>query len=281
MMREGRPYLKRAMALGDGGGYLLAVRAFYAAKQGDDTADGLFLDALELALNDVDAMNVYASYLREQRRNEEALAIIERALELDPLSVHLYHELGRTHLFTGRFEAAQRAFDRIAEINPENPYAAHGSAMATIMSGALVRAGGYSDAAGRMDPDDYENPATAVFVYGSIDDWPAAKVRMEAALSLGPDATIAFYDQDYKRGAANFPLGIAKVEAMALLGRVDAALAELQRLLEDGWRMRWRWDTLMNRNLESLHGDPRLVRITDQIAADIERQKREFSDRSN
>ena len=387
MLARGTPFLERSLALDSSSGYAQAVRARYAAQRGDDEAEAMFIDALALAPNDVDAMTLYANYLRERRRSEESLVIIRQALELDPLSVTLYHELGRTQLGLGRFEQAERAFNRIGEINPGNPYAAHGNALATILGGQLVRAGAYSDEAARMDPADYENPATAVFIYGSVDNWPAAQRRMEEALLLGPDepfplaaqayylarngerdralgiaraalakglddrwgsdwvflrlvrddalatgnhdealawyrerlpvlfdgepavdatnigkavdlarllqaagdttqaervllAVIDVYDREYKRGAANYPLGITKVDALALLGRDDAALAELQKLVDDGWRMRWRWDTLMNPNLASLHDDPRFRRITDAIAADIERQKREFSDRA-
>lgn len=380
MSALGRPFIDKALALAGNNGYAQAVRARFIDQESGQDVDALFQSAIALAPNDVDALTLYASYLRDKRRGEDAIAIIQRALELDPLSVLLWHELGRTRLTLGLFAEAQRAFDRIAEINPGNPYAAHGSAMATILAGELVQAAAYSDAAAEMDPVDYENPATAVFILVSIGEMEAARQHVEQALALGPqepfplaaeayylesigqnekavaiargalandlddrwgseqvflrlvrdDAlqsgsysealgwyrqkvpalfdetaeidftnlgkavdlgnlmlaagdeaqarrlfvnTIAFYDADYARGAANFPLGIAKVDALALLGQDAAALTELQRLVDDGWRMRWQWDTLMNPNLASLRDASDFKAIIARIEADIRRQK--------
>ncbi|MEJ2257037.1 MAG: hypothetical protein P8X98_08500, partial [Woeseiaceae bacterium] len=158
MIAEGREHIDRAVELDADNGFVQAVRARYVAAAGDPTAESLFLHALELAPNDVDVLSIYATHLRTARRSEEALPILERALDLDPLSVLLYHDLGRVNLWMGNFEPALAAFRRIAQINPGNPYAAHGAGMATILSGQLAEAGYWSDKAAQVDPADYENP---------------------------------------------------------------------------------------------------------------------------
>jgi tetratricopeptide (TPR) repeat protein len=317
------------------------------------------------------------------RRNEEALPILERALDLDPLSVLLYHDLGRVNLWMGKFEPALAAFRRIAQINPGNPYAAHGAAMATILSGQLVEAGYWSDEAAKVDPADYENPSTSVFVYVSAGNMEMAERRMLDALELGPEEpyplaaqayfllhtgerdsaidiaraaltkglddrwgsdgvflrlvtddalssaryqealawfeqktpellgelprvdgtnimkavdlghlllasgdeskaryileTVAqAYDDEYALGSANFPLGISKVEALALLGRNDEALSELRRLVNDGWRMSWQFHGLMTHHLDAIRDSDEFKSIIAAIEEDLQRQRREF-----
>jgi tetratricopeptide (TPR) repeat protein len=87
---------------------------------------------------------------------------------------------------------------------------------------------------------------------------------------------VAVYDESYARGAANFPLGIAKVDALALLGRKDEALATMRQLIDDGWRMLWRWSTAYNPNHESLRGDPEYESMLAEIEQDLARQVEDF-----
>lgn len=383
MIADGHAAIDRAVELDPDNGYVQAVLARYAAAAGDPQAEELFVHALELAPNNVDVLNIYATHLRIERRSEEALPILERALDLDPLSVTLYHDLGRVNLWMGDFETALKAFRRISQINPGNPYAAHGAGMATILSGKLVEAGYWSDEAAAVDPADYENPATSVFIYVSTGDMEAARRSMLEGLELGPDepyplAAQAFYllhvgerekavdiarasllkgledrwgsdmvflrliaddalrsgryeealtwfrrkvpelmtepprvesgniekavdlghlmlaagdksrarmllekvvevyDAEYTLGSANYPLGISKVEALALLGHGNEAVTALRKLVDDGWRMRWRFDTQMTKHLDSIRDDTEFTSIVADIEADLENQAREF-----
>ena len=224
MIAKGRAHIDKAVELDADNGFVQAVLARYAAAAGDPAAESLFLHSLELAPNDVDVLNIYATHLRIARRNEEALPILERALDLDPLSVLLYHDLGRVNLWMGNFEPALAAFRRIAQINPGNPYAAHGAGMATILSGQLAEAGYWSDEAARVDPDDYENPATSVFIYVSAGDMEMAERRLVDALELGPEEP--------------YPLS---AEAYVYLHKgerekaIDIAKAALTKGLDDRW----------------------------------------------
>jgi TolB-like protein/Flp pilus assembly protein TadD len=383
MIANGRASIDRAMELDSESGYVQAVLARYAAAEGDAGAEDLFLRALQLSPNDVDVLSIYATHLRIERRSAEALPILESALDLDPLSVLLYHDLGRVNLWMGNFEPALEAFRRISQINPGNPYAAHGAGMATILSGQLVEAGYWSDSAALVDPADYENPATSVFVYVSAGNLEMAKRRMLEALELGPEEpyplsaqayylfhtgereraieiahlslvkglddrwgsdmvflrlitddalesqryeealswfeqkvpelmgeiprvdtgnivkavdlghlllaagreskaqvllqrVIEVFDGEYTLGSANYPLGISKVEALALLGRGDEALVELRKLFDDGWRMRWQFDTQLTRHLDSIRDHAEFEALIADIRADLQEQAREF-----
>jgi TolB-like protein/Tfp pilus assembly protein PilF len=379
MLANGLTHIERAVAEDPGYAFGQAVLGNYLQVQNQPGAEALILQAIEMNPNNVDTLELYAGVLRSEARFEDSLPIINRALELDPLSVTLFHELGRALTFQGRFEEAELAFNRISQINPGNPYAAHGGAMASIMSGQMAKAAYWSDEAASMDRADFENPATSVYVYLTLEQTEMAMKRLQEALALGPDepyplsahaiylyhtgdhdralaiarsaltrqledrwgsesvflqllqieaiesgvyeealawfrqrlpevlgdepdlnagnilkaadfahllllsgetrqarvllnAIVRRYDEIYTRGAANYPLGIAKVEALALLGQREEAISALQELVDDGWRMIWRWNTEFNPNLASLQGDLRYQAIVNGIKSDIDAQ---------
>ena len=383
MIAQGRAYVDRAVKLDPDNGFVQAVLARYVAREDDSAAEALFLHALTLAPNDVDVLNIYATHLRAARRSEEALTILRRALDLDPLSVLLYHEFGRVNLWMGNFEPALEAFRRISQINPGNPYAAHGAGMATILSGQVVEAGYWSDEAAKVDLADYENPSTSVFVYVSAGNMELAERRVQDALELGPgepyplaaqayylfhagerdkaidlaraaltkglddrwgsdgvflrlvtadalttgrhqealawfeqktpellgelpqvdptnilkavdlghlllvtgneskaryllETVVDVYDNEYTLGSANYPLGISKVEALALLDRRDDALSELRRLFDDGWRVSWQFYALLTQHLDAIRDSEEFKSVIADIEADLQRQHSEF-----
>jgi TolB-like protein/Tfp pilus assembly protein PilF len=379
MLDDGQPHIDLAISADPGNSWAQAVYGLYRYARDRDDAENTFLHAIELNPNNVDALDIYADYLRDEWRHQEALPIIRRALELDPLSVSLYHDLGRSEIALGRFEEAQSAFDRISQINPGNPYAAHGSASATILSGELYKAAYWSDLGHIIDPADYEHPASSALIYTSLGNFELAKQRINEAFELAenqphplaaqahymlvtgePDRALAIaraylanqledrwgsekkmlrlvqaaaidsgdyeealgwfrklipeclgpqvtidetnvqkavdlahvmllngqkdeaesllneivrrFDELYSRGAANYPLGIAKVDALALLGQKASAIAALQELVNDGFRLLWRWETVLNPNHISLKNDPAYIEIVDWLEADIAKQ---------
>lgn len=379
MLDGGQQHIEQAIAEDPYNSYGQAVYGLYRYALGRDDAEKTFKHAIDLNPNSVDALDIYADYLRDERRDQEALPFIQRALELDPLSVTLFHDLGRSEIALGNFETAQQAFTRIAQINPGNPYAAHGSSMATFLSGELYKAAYWSDQGQIIDPDDYEQPASSAILYTSLGNFEKAEQRIREAFALGEnqphtlsaqahylkvtgqpenalavartylanqledrwgsektmlrllqDAAIASgdyaealgwfrklipecleheplvdsnniqkavdlahllllsgeksqaevllntivqrYDEMYARGSANYPLGIAKVDALALLGQKPAAIAEMQRVVDDGFRLLWRWETEFNPNQASLRDDPGYMAIMDQLRSDVAAQ---------
>ena len=383
MLDKGRPYVDRAIEVDPDNPFALAVLGRYQIAVGEPGSEESFRRALELGPNVVEVLDEYSSYLRGQQRHAEAIPVIERALELDPLSATLHHDLGRARIEIGEFDQAMKSFRRIAQIDPDNPYSAHGAGLATILGGQLAEASYWSDQASSHDPADYENQSSSTLIYMSIGDVDMARQRSDEALELGPEepgplsaraylltvtgereaavrlartalakqlddrwrsefiflrvmrdealesgdfaeafawyrqyapelftdpptvdvnevqkavdlahllqrsgdteraevlleAAIETYDQRYAKGAANYPLGVAKAEALALLDRPDQALAELRRNVDDGWRVMWRWDTQFNRNFDSLREHPEFQALVGKIEADLAAQVAAF-----
>jgi tetratricopeptide (TPR) repeat protein len=90
------------------------------------------------------------------------------------------------------------------------------------------------------------------------------------------ETVVATFDAEYTLGSANFPLGISKVEALALLGRHDEALSELRRLVDDGWRVNWQFHGLMTHHLDAIRDRTEFKSIMADIETDLQKQHREF-----
>ena len=84
--------------------------------------------------------------------------------------------------------------------------------------------------------------------------------------------TIAAWDDLYTLGSANYPLGIAIVDALALLGQEEAAVSKLRELYEDGWRVSWQFNTLQNPNHEALRDNEDYLAILGDVEADLQKQ---------
>ena len=90
------------------------------------------------------------------------------------------------------------------------------------------------------------------------------------------ETVVETFDAEYTLGSANYPLGISKPEALALLGRHDEALLELRRLVDDGWRMNWQFHGLLTHHLDAIRDRDEFKEIMADIEADLQRQNSEF-----
>lgn len=107
---------------------------------------GQFESALEhidhaLQLDSDRKATLYGHYFRGQvlaelHRDAEAVAALERAIELGPNLVEARYELGRVHWFASRADAAMLAWRTGAEVNKFNPWSARCRDMlATVADG--------------------------------------------------------------------------------------------------------------------------------------------------
>ncbi len=78
-----------------------------------------FRRAIELDPNYATAHHYYSEFLALQGRTQESVAHIERAHELDPLSLIINTELGFPHMCAGRWDEALGYFRRALEMDPD------------------------------------------------------------------------------------------------------------------------------------------------------------------
>ena len=97
--------------------------------------------------------------------------------------------------------------------------------------------------------------------------------RREETLQLLQTA-IEFYDQPWAvTGSVRATLVSAKAEALAIMDSEPAALAELRRIVDKGWRMNWRWKTELNFNFNGIREKPEFRAMLDELQADMAVQR--------
>jgi len=198
--------------LADGHGLLACVYFLYEWDWADAEAE--WKRAIELNPNYVDS--VYAHFLWVMKRPEEAMAQMERALQLDPLNelVHIHH--GFILLSAGRYDEVIVQMRKLLRTSPQHPMA-HGGLSTALWQKAM-----------------YEESLTEMKAYYSC----MGDLEVEEALTQG-------YAQSGYRGAMRraadllaararktyvAPLDVACLYAIA--GENDQALECLENGLE-------------------------------------------------
>jgi TolB-like protein len=89
-------------------------------------------------------------------------------------------------------------------------------------------------------------------------------------------AVIEFADQPYAlSGAGSYWRVSAKARALALLGEKHASLVELQKQIDGGWRVLWRWQIGHSPNFDSLRDELAFREMIEFLEGDMRRQLQE------
>ena len=91
--------------------------------------------------------------LLEERKPSAAVALLERAKELEPHRGSILEALGIAYYNSGRHELAMREFEEALEVDPTNHYARYGFSRCLYRKGLLHRAIGQVKLAAVMEPD--------------------------------------------------------------------------------------------------------------------------------
>ncbi len=112
--------LQMALHLDDQLGEAYASRGALKLNARDYEGAGVdFLLAIELSPNHLPSYNWYAISLIGRGRYEDALAIFEKGLELDPLSTILRSNIWVQLQAAGRFDEARKNYERNIEMHPD------------------------------------------------------------------------------------------------------------------------------------------------------------------
>src|SRR5437868_15456208 len=85
-------------------------------------ADSEFKRGLQLNPNYSTGHQWYSIYLSVLGRNEEAIAEMEKARELDPFSIIIATELGCPYLYSKQYDRAIEYFSKAIEMDPDFPF---------------------------------------------------------------------------------------------------------------------------------------------------------------
>jgi tetratricopeptide (TPR) repeat protein len=97
--------------------------------------------------------------------------------------------------------------------------------------------------------------------------------REQQSLTLLSAALQAYESRWFTSGSARAGLLPIRAEALALMGRREAALQELERVVNAGWRIYWRWKTELNPNFESIRNQEKFGALTSRLEADMAKQR--------
>lgn len=94
-----------------------ASLAFYADFDWQGT-DAAYRRAYETNPNDPTTLIRYSAYLAAMGRNDEAMELARRAVQLDPVSISSLHNLGWVALLAKDYHRSKRAFGKALELHP-------------------------------------------------------------------------------------------------------------------------------------------------------------------
>jgi adenylate cyclase len=123
------------------------------------------------------------------RESEEAVALLENAVAVDPLNPKIFYELGGAHNSLKDWDAARSAYYESLRLLPDQPNAYWGLARTGLGSGDIIDYVGQALKMIEADPDDHEGPsllARTLYELGLIDD---ADYYQSLAVTMSPTAS--------------------------------------------------------------------------------------------
>jgi TolB-like protein/DNA-binding winged helix-turn-helix (wHTH) protein/Tfp pilus assembly protein PilF len=207
-------------------------------------AEAEFRKAIALNPNYATAHDYYSYFLMGMQRPEEAKAEIERALQLDPLSLSINTDIGFQMYYTGRYDAAIEQLKKTLQMNPKFP-------LAHLWLGRSYQAKGmFEESMAEYQATDAALPNWVVTVAGIGNLQGLEKKVGDAHL------TLARLDEIAKNKYVT-PYGVALVYVG--LGDKDEAFRWLDKAFDDraNWLVWLRFDP----RWDSLRTDPRYAEM--------------------
>jgi tetratricopeptide (TPR) repeat protein len=211
---------------------------------------GDFTRALELRPNSPDVHQWYAGFLTRQGRHEEALAEMERAVALDPLSSGTHVGFVLSALAGRRYDLAEREAARAAALEPSLWHARGWQALGDLLSGNAARC------ATRSLGPDVGARAMCLYSLGRVGEAARIADSLRAAFTLGTAGDSLFSVVLAARGLAEYYAWTGNAESsLAWLERAYAISPEGEnsRVIASGIYDKVRNDPRFKTGLERIH----------------------------
>jgi TolB-like protein/cytochrome c-type biogenesis protein CcmH/NrfG len=164
------PLVEKALELNDGLGEAYVAKAEIVEAQDEEAAERLFRKGIELAPGYVTGRHWFGNLLANTNRPEEALAQLEEAARLDPLSPIVRIALGGTLERLGRIDQAREQFESSLRIDPGFPNAYNQLGFMEVSSGRLDSALVYLYKAASLDPGNPQHPNVIAVTWELLGD---------------------------------------------------------------------------------------------------------------
>ena len=161
--------------------------------------------ALALEPGNVRASEWLAQVLMETGQRDEAIRVLEEAIERDPLSVALRLQMGNTLERLTRLQEAEANYSLAVDLSPRDPNAVGQLAGFNFRRGKVAEALVLNGRVLELDPLDPEVPASLMINYTHLGDderaeaWGAVTVRLDPEAEVSPlvRAALAYYRGEY------------------------------------------------------------------------------------
>ncbi|MCL2616339.1 MAG: tetratricopeptide repeat protein [Defluviitaleaceae bacterium] len=199
----------------------LKENADYLYRQGNPAkAAALYRRALEYSEN-YQILNNYAMSLMKLHRFEEAAALLERAVALEPLSVRLRLGLAESHIRAHSFEPGMRALITAGELDPGNPDIEYMHGLLNLETGDTRHSIEHFNKAlsAKYDPHYIYSLAQ---VYIKLRSYDKASEILDTVADK--DRTYYIVKADIHKLTHNIPAAIKAIEKALLANRSDVEL---------------------------------------------------------
>jgi tetratricopeptide (TPR) repeat protein len=158
-------------------------------------AIALYDKAIEIDPNNVKVLVTKGEILYELARFKEAIALYDKAIEIEPKFKEAWYNKGLALAKLGRYQAALSCFDKAIEIDPNNPDAWESKGLALYKFGKYKEAVTSFDKAIEIDPnnpDAWESKGLALYKLGRYRE---AVTSFDKAIEIDPNNASAWYNK--------------------------------------------------------------------------------------
>ncbi len=181
------PSIERALKINNSLPEAYAELAALQWQSGDiEAAEASFKTALDLGRGNSQSLYAYGNYLRSTGRSQEAVPVLKRALETNPLSVDTLFELGKAEMYSGQPEQFIVRAEKMLEIDPSSAHGYIANLQAYDWMGRFDLMWPWYLKSMTLDPEDYElwaHLGLYSFYVGAA-EW--VDRYLDRALELGP-----------------------------------------------------------------------------------------------
>jgi TolB-like protein len=188
---RGRPMLETILAEDpDNSDAYVQLAALRILEEDRDGADRDFVTALEINPRNAMALQAYGRFLFDSHEVERGLALIDQALEIEPMATRILWNKCQANAHLQNFETSIAACMTIRELDPDSPLSYYGEALANVYVGNIPRTMQGYLAALERDPEDFEMIAALAIFWTWLGDAEQARAWLARADALGAGQTV-------------------------------------------------------------------------------------------